>query len=89
LPLQFLQGEDAVVLGLSGRERYAIGGIAEGLAAGGRVEVRVTTEDGRARAFTARVRIDTPNELDYYRNGGILQFVLRQLANRSKVPDTF
>ena len=79
LPLQFDAGEDAASLGLTGKETFEIGGVAEGLTPGKRLTVKVTSEQG-AREFGATCRIDTPNELDYYRHGGILPFVLRQLA---------
>jgi aconitate hydratase len=76
LPLQFLDGEDAGSLGLDGTESYAIELAREGQED---VAVTVTPEDGAARQFRARVRIDTPKEWDYFRHGGILQYVLRGL----------
>jgi aconitate hydratase len=79
LPLELPGGASADALGLTGREVYDIVGIANGLRPGGEVTVRATGDDGRTREITARVRIDTPDELDYYRNGGILPYVLRQL----------
>jgi aconitate hydratase len=77
-PLQFQSGQNAASLGLTGREVYAI----EGLSRPGAQEVTViaTPEKGAPVKFTARVRIDTPKEREYYRHGGILQYVLRQLA---------
>jgi aconitate hydratase len=72
LPLQYADGEDAESLGLTGEEEYSITGIDGGRAK----EVTVRAGD---KEFTARVRIDTPKEVDYYRHGGILPFVLRQL----------
>ena len=72
LPLQFPEGEDAESLGLSGEEEYSITGLEDGSAK----EVTVKADD---KEFKARVRIDTPKEVEYYRHGGILQFVLRQL----------
>ncbi|HNO66652.1 MAG TPA: hypothetical protein PKK39_09925, partial [Tepidiformaceae bacterium] len=80
LPLQYLPGQDRHSLGLTGRETYAIGGIAADLAPGKRLPVTATADDGGVTTFEAVCRIDTPVELDYYRHGGILQFVLRQLA---------
>ena len=77
-PLQFLPGESVKSLGLTGKEVFEI----SGLAAGER-EVSVKASDpegGKAINFKARVRIDTPKEREYFRHGGILQFVLRQLA---------
>ena len=80
LPLQFAAGESAETHGLDGSETYAIGGLADALADGGerKVTVRAEGESG-AKTFTAHVRLDTPQEIRYYRHGGILQYVLRQL----------
>ena len=80
IPLQFQAGEDATTLGLKGNESYSIAGIAEGLAPGKKLTVTAKSDDGTTRTFLATCRIDTPNELDYYKHGGILQYVLRQLA---------
>ena len=81
-PLEFLEGEGPAELGLTGREEYAIEGLAAGLAAdfepGLSVQVRATGDDGEI-AFRARVRLDTPQEAEYYRHAGILRYVLRQL----------
>jgi aconitate hydratase len=78
-PLQFQPGESAKSLGLSGREVFEITGLASGDAK--EVTVKATPADGgKAITFKARVRIDTPKEREYYRHGGILQYVLRQLA---------
>jgi aconitate hydratase len=79
LPLQLDAGVDASTLGLTGKETFEIGGIADGLGPGKRLTVKASGEQG-TKEFTVTCRIDTPNELDYYRNGGILLFVLRQLA---------
>ena len=76
LPLQFKPGENAESLGLTGKETYSIEGIAEINNGGIPNEVRVTADD---KQFTATVRIDTPGEADYYRHGGIMQYVLRSL----------
>ncbi|MCT1601688.1 aconitate hydratase AcnA [Kocuria sp. p3-SID1433] len=84
LPLQFPQGESADSLGLDGTETFSISGVTE-LNEGRTPEtVKVTAakEDGSTVEFDADVRIDTPGEADYYRNGGILQYVLRQMASR-------
>ena len=78
LPLQFAPGEGAAALGLTGEELFAIEGIAEPLRAGERPARASVTADGRR--FEVRVRIDTPMELEYFRHGGILQYVLRALA---------
>jgi aconitate hydratase len=78
-PLQFQPGESAKSLGLSGRETFEITGLASGDAK--EVAVQATpTDGGKPIAFKARLRIDTPKEREYYRHGGILQYVLRQLA---------
>ena len=78
LPLQFLDGQDASTLGLSGTETFDITGLNNGEAS--EVGVIARRDDGSSIEFRARVRIDTPKERDYYRNGGILNYVLRQLA---------
>jgi aconitate hydratase len=78
LPLEFEAGEDADSLGLTGKEVFHIQGLGDGSAK--RVRVRAISEDVEEKAFHARVRIDTPQEVEYYRHGGILQYVLRQLA---------
>lgn len=84
LPLQFVDGQSAASLGLTGLEEFSVVGFAEGAARGfrdgKRIEVRATNSDGSGRVFEALVRIDTPKELEYFRAGGILPYVLRQLA---------
>ena len=82
LPLQFADGESPATLGLTGREVFAIEGAGEALTPRGSVTVKTTGEDGSVKRFTARVRIDTPEELVAYRHGGILPYVARQLARR-------
>src|SRR5690349_13198961 len=79
LPLQFQDGENAETHGLTGAEKYTIEGIAE-LKPRQDVTVKVTRDSGEEFSFTARCRIDTYNELEYYNAGGILQYVLRKLA---------
>lgn len=84
LPLQFPEGESYAALGLDGTETYDIAGI-EALNDGETpktVHVTATKADGTVVEFDALVRIDTPGEADYYRNGGILQYVLRNLMKR-------
>jgi aconitate hydratase len=83
LPLQFLAGENRESLGLTGTESFAITGIAEGLASSKKATVAATTADGGVKTFGVVIRIDTPQEVEYYRNGGILPFVLRQLVASS------
>ncbi|MBT8040560.1 MAG: aconitate hydratase AcnA [Gammaproteobacteria bacterium] len=78
LPLNFMPGDSAESLGLTGKETYDIEGLGDG--SSDTVTVTATAEDGSVKTFEARVRIDTPKEADYYRNGGILHYVLRQLA---------
>jgi len=80
LPLQFQPGDNAQSLGLSGRELFDIAGLDRGAAKS--VTVTARSPDGKNKQFQARLRIDTPKELDYYQHGGILQYVLRQLAAR-------
>jgi aconitate hydratase len=81
LPLQFRDGENAATHRLTGREKYTIRHIAE-LQPRQDVEVTVTPDEGDEFTFLARCRIDTFNELEYFRSGGILQYVLRRLAAR-------
>jgi len=83
LPLQFKDGENAQTLGLSGKESFEIIGLNGGAAK--MVTVVATPAAGAPIKFEARVRIDTPKERDYYQHGGILHYVLRQLASGSKV----
>jgi len=86
LPMQFLAGENAESLGLTGEEVFEISGVRgliEKFASGGRVTVRAVGAGG-TKQFEALVRIDTPQEALYYANGGILQYVLRQLLAGSR-----
>jgi aconitate hydratase len=84
LPLQFADGENVESLGLTGEEVYDFAGLTTLLAgkfSGGRtLKVKATASDGNVKEFEAKVRIDTPQEIEYYEHGGILQYVLRQLA---------
>ena len=80
LPLQFEAGQDAESLGLKGQETFAVTGAAKDLAPKKKLTVTATNLEGKKTTFTAVCRLDTPNEVDYYKNGGILHFVLRQLA---------
>ena len=79
LPLQFLDGENRESIGLDGFETYQISGIAEGLAPGKIVDVNAANQDGGETHFQAKVRIDTPIEVEYLEHGGVLQYVLRQI----------
>jgi aconitate hydratase len=80
LPLQFAPGENAASLGLTGRETFEIAGVRDAVESGARVKVTATADDGKSISFDAVPRVDTPQEAEYFRNGGILPFVLRQLA---------
>jgi aconitate hydratase len=80
LPLQFLPGESAASLGLTGREAFTIELPAAGPSPRSRIGVTARGDDGSERRFGAAVRLDGPIELDYYRQGGILPAVLRRLA---------
>jgi len=80
-PLQFRPGQNVASLGLTGREVFDITGLSRGDAR--EVTVSATPAGGKPIQFTARLRIDTPKEREYYRHGGILQYVLRQLASGS------
>jgi aconitate hydratase len=79
LPLEFAEGESAAALGLTGKEQVSIEGIND-IKPRQSLEVKITREDGTTFTANTVVRIDTENELDYYRNGGILHYVLRNLA---------
>ena len=81
LPLQFLPGENAESLGLSGEETYDIGGLSA-LKPGQRLQVKATTPSGDVKTFTVQSRIDTANEVEYFRHGGILPYVLRQALGK-------
>jgi aconitate hydratase len=81
LPLQFPEGQTAASLKLTGRERYSVAGVKKALSDGPRrVRVRAVDDTGAEKTFEAVVRVDTPQEVEYYRNGGILPYVLRQIA---------
>jgi aconitate hydratase len=86
LPLQYLPGQDAESLGLSGRETFEID-LHDGVEPRQALTVRAMSEAGATTEFEALCRIDTPVEVDYYRNGGILHTVLRTLhRQRSSMP---
>ena len=80
LPLVFKEGVTATTLGLTGQESFSLAGIGENLTPRSDLSVVVTREDGTVTDFVVTVRIDTPEELNYYHHGGILPYVLRQLA---------
>jgi aconitate hydratase len=77
LPLQFLPGENPQTLGLDGSETFSTLNLGEDLKPGQTITVQVEHADGRVSTFDTVCRIDTPVEVDYYRNGGILHTVLR------------
>jgi aconitate hydratase len=87
LPLQFAADQSATTLKLTGAETYDFTGLGtlltEGFPKGKSLSVKATRADGSSVAFTTTIRIDTPQELQYYRHGGILEYVLRQLASQS------
>jgi len=80
LPLQFPEGETAASLGLTGEESFELTGVAAAIGSSGTVSVTAHKPNGETIQFQARTRIDTPQEVEYYRNGGILPYVLRQLV---------
>jgi aconitate hydratase len=82
LPLQFAEGTNGQTLGLDGSEVYAITGLSETIEPGQMVTLEITRKDGKREAVPVKLRIDTPIEIDYYRHGGILPFVLRELMAR-------
>jgi len=79
VPLQFKAGENLKFLSLTGFERFDVAGISAGLKLRQELTVKATSDDGKVTEFKVICRIDTPAELDYYRHGGILEYVLRQL----------
>lgn len=81
LPLEFTNGDTRQSLGLTGFETYDIVGLDEGLKPRAKLTVRFTTPEGATKEFQALARIDTPEEMNYYKNGGILPYVLRQLVS--------
>ncbi len=82
LPLQFKEGENRETLGLTGFETYSLEGIADGLKPHQIIPVRVKKKDGTEKVFETIARIDTPVEVQYYRHGGILHYVLRQIIQQ-------
>jgi aconitate hydratase len=79
LPLQFQEGTTAQSLGLDGSETFSITGLSDSTKPGQQVTLEIESKDGQKRSVPMKLRIDTPIEIDYYRHGGILPFVLRQL----------
>jgi aconitase A len=85
LPLEYLPGETRETLGLTGREQYDIEGIAAGLVPGKRLTVRAVGEQGVVKEFGVIARVDTPDDVDYYRHGGLLPYVLRGMLREARV----
>ncbi len=83
LPLEFMPGENAEFLALSGKEVFDIAGLDDKLKPGQILEIKVVSSDGGMVAFKTKARIDTPIEMEYYRHGGILHYVLRQMLKES------
>ncbi len=84
LPLQFAEGTSAQTLGLDGSETYCVTGLSETIEPGATVQLEIERQDGRKESVPVRLRIDTPIEIDYYRHGGILPFVLRELVSKNR-----
>jgi len=80
LPLEFANSETRQSLGITGFETFDIVGLDASLAPRATLTVRMTPADGPAKEFKVLARIDTPEEMNYYKNGGILPYVLRQLV---------
>ena len=83
LPLQYKEGENAEKLGLTGKETFTFSGIAEGLKPLKEIHVVAKGEGGKEVKFQAIARLDSQIEIEYYRHGGILQYVLRQFLNKA------
>ncbi len=82
LPLQFFQGQNVASFGLKGTEIFSIEGIAKNLKSGKILTIKAKMDDDNTKTFEAVCRIDTPIEIEYYKHGGILQYVLRQLLSQ-------
>jgi aconitate hydratase len=82
LPLQFSEGTTARELGLDGSERFSITGLSDSIKPGQQVTLEIESENREKQLVPVKLRIDTPIEVDYYRHGGILPFVLRQLLSK-------
>src|SRR5205814_8179310 len=82
LPLQFPDGTNAQTLNLDGGETFSITGLSDAIEPGKTVTLEIKRKNGQRDTVRVKLRIDTPIEIDYYRHGGILMFVLRQLLGR-------
>jgi aconitate hydratase len=83
LPLQFAEGTNAQTLGLDGSEIYSVTGLSDAIQPGQTVTLQIARKNGKDESIPVKLRIDTPIEIDYYRHGGILPFVLRELMARN------
>ena len=83
LPLEFNDGMTRQSLNIDGTETFDITGVAEGITPGMDVSVKITRSDGSSEKITTKCRIDTLDEVEYYRHGGILQYVLRNIADEA------
>ncbi|HWH62268.1 MAG TPA: hypothetical protein VNS50_03305, partial [Ginsengibacter sp.] len=83
LPLQYMNGDTAEKLGITGKESFSITGIAEDIKPLKKVQVIATKEDGTSIKFDAIARMDSAIEIEYYRHGGILQYVLRHFLEKT------
>jgi len=83
LPLQFKEGQTRESLGLTGEEEFTLQGLDDSLKPLQEIKVEASSSDGSSKTFTVILRIDTPIEIEYYKNGGILQTVLRKLLKNS------
>ena len=81
--MQFVPGQTAASLKLTGKELFQVTGVREAVETGSRALVKAIAANGTETAFEAVPRVDTPQEAEYFRNGGILPFVLRQLAGQT------
>jgi aconitate hydratase len=84
LPLQFVEGTSTQTLELDGSESYSLTGLSEKIEPGQMVTLEITRKDDAKQSVPVKLRIDTPIEIDYYRHGGILPFVLRELISRGR-----
>ena len=82
LPLEYKAGDTAAGLGLSGRETFSVSGISENIKPLSEVQVVATQENGKEIKFNVVARLDSKIEIEYYRHGGILQYVLRQFLEK-------
>jgi len=83
LPLQFAEGTSAQSLGLDGSEKFSITGLSDSIKPGQQVTLEIEKTNSEKRTLPVNLRIDTPIEIEYYKHGGILPFVLRQLLTKS------